>query len=402
MSVETRGSKTDPARGEPKICIVSFSDISWDSRVLRQIEYASRKYTVDVIGYGAWTPTQTARVRFHALANRGFDRREKTLRTLFLLLGCILRRWWIQTYWMGSGYRKAYEWLRSGGYSIIHANDLEALPMAVLAGEATGAKVLFDAHEYSPAQVVNVGRGRLIKVAYVSYLLRIFGRRAEEFVTVCEEIASLYRENFGLDVKVIMNAASRKGTKFRPVDPNRVKLIHHGAAKPARKLERMIELVRALDERFSLHFMLIGQDEYLIKLRNIAAEKAPGRIVFKDAVPPDQIISHLSDFDMSLCLIPPVPVSYKYALPNKFFESVAAGLAIVTGPSPEMARLTRKHGFGVVAPGFEPGDVANVLNGLSDKHINDMKARALEAAEILNADVEMGKLLDIYGRLIGK
>jgi glycosyltransferase involved in cell wall biosynthesis len=97
-----------------------------------------------------------------------------------------------------------------------------------------------------------------------------------------------------------------------------------------------------------------------------------------------------------------MPVSYKYAMPNKFFESVAAGLAIVTGPSPEMARLTQKYGFGVVAPGFETCDLANVLNGLNHEQINDMKLRALAASEVLNADVEMGKLLNIYRRLIRK
>jgi hypothetical protein len=66
-----------------------------------------------------------------------------------------------------------------------------------------------------------------------------------------------------------------------------------------------------------------------------------------------------------------------------------------------MARLTKKHGFGVIAQGFETGDLAKVLNSLNNEQINDMKLKALAASEILNADVEMGKLLTIYRRLIG-
>jgi hypothetical protein len=119
-------------------------------------------------------------------------------------------------------------------------------------------------------------------------------------------------------------------------------------------------------------------------------------------VQPDKVIFHLTEYDMSLYLIPRVSAGYKHALLNEFLEPVAAGLAIVTGPSPEMTCLSKKHGFGVIAARFEESDLANVLNSRNEKHINDMKVKALVAAEMLNTDVEMVKLLGIYGKLIGK
>lgn len=384
------------------LCILSFSTIANDSRVLRAIEYAGREYRVDVIGYGEWSPPWQ-NVVFHRVQLPQRRKARRLISDLILLGGKIKPGLWEKAYWRERQHRDALDLLVAERYALVHANDLMALPVAIEAAKRIGAKVVFDAHEYSPGQAMYSSiRNKLIYHGYVEHLLRHFAHRADKCVTVCDGIAALYREKFGLEAEVIMNAASRNGSEFRPVDPDQVKLIHHGAAKPARRLEKMIELVRALDERYSLYFMLIGQGRYLKELKTLAAETAPGRVFFKDPVPPDKVVSHLSQFDMSLCLIPPMPVSYKFALPNKFFESVAAGLAIVTGPSPEMARLTRMHGFGVVAPGFETGDFANVLNGLNNEKINDMKAKALAGAEMLSADVEMGKLLNIYRGLMGK
>ena len=78
---------------------------------------------------------------------------------------------------------------------------------------------------------------------------------------------------------------------------------------------------------------------------------------------------------------------------------VAAGLAVCAGPSPEMVRLISEYGFGVVAPSFNPSEIAAELNRLTAKDISMMKFKALEARTVLNAEVEMGKLLSLYEQL---
>ena len=102
---------------------------------------------------------------------------------------------------------------------------------------------------------------------------------------------------------------------------------------------------------------------------------------------------------MGLYVLPPLNFNYSAASPNKFFDFVAAGLAVCIGPSPEMARLVRQFDFGVVAYSFDPRDMATLLNELNPAEIDRMKHNALTASDHLNADVEMAKLLEIYGQL---
>jgi len=141
-------------------------------------------------------------------------------------------------------------------------------------------------------------------------------------------------------------------------------------------------------------------DGYLDELKAQAQALAPGRIHFRPPVAPSKIVATIANYDMGLFLIPPVNFSYHMVLPNKFFEFVMAGLAVAVGPSPAMSALVEQYHLGVVADDFSPATLAQKLNTLSAADIDDMKQHALAAAQELNAETEMAKLLQIYAQLL--
>jgi hypothetical protein len=180
-------------------------------------------------------------------------------------------------------------------------------------------------------------------------------------------------------------------------------LIHHGGALRGRRLEQMIEAVAHCDPRYSLHFMLTpNQPDYLAHLRVFAEQAAPGRVIFHDPVHPDQIVQEIAHYDIGFYLLQPDNYNNQVALPNKLFDFINAGLAVCIGPSPEMARLVREHGCGIVTPSFDTAAVAATLNALRPEDIRAMQQGAARAREALNAQVEMGRVVAIYDRLLGE
>ena len=167
-----------------------------------------------------------------------------------------------------------------------------------------------------------------------------------------------------------------------------------------RQLERMIQVVALADQRFTLHFMLVGDQAYIAELKKIAGEIAAGRIFFDDPVAPPDVVRRIAEYDIGLFVLPPINFQWQVSLPNKFFDFINAGLAVCIGPSLEMARLTRQYGFGVVASSFEPVQVAETLNGLTTELIDVMKHRALETRKEFNAEIEMGKIVSLYEKLL--
>jgi hypothetical protein len=138
------------------------------------------------------------------------------------------------------------------------------------------------------------------------------------------------------------------------------------------------------------------------ELMRLAQQLAPGRIFFRRPVPALDIVRAVADYDLGLCVIQPRTFNTLMMLPNKLFEYIQAGLPVCIGPSPAMIDLVRSRHVGVVTPGFSSEDIARTLDGLTNENLAAMRSAAQRAARTLNADVEMGKIVDLYDLLLGR
>lgn len=387
---------------ESRIAILSFSCVARDARVLRQVEYLSKHFEITVLGYGKLRSHRAHSARMIRLQPPTALRRRGRKLVLLPLGRAVSRHAYEAWYWTESEYRNALEILRHSDIVAIHANDWEALPVAVRAARQNGAQVVVDLHEYAPSLQEHRSYWRWFYKPMIDHFLREYLPHAARSVTVSPSIASEYQREYGIQPTVVKNVPHYEtAPAFHPTDPDQIRLVHHGNAMRGRRLELMIETVARLDPRYSLHFMLLDRNRgYVSDLRGLARRLAPKQVFFHDPVPPAEIVDRVSSFDMGIYLMPSANFNQSAALPNKFFDFIAAGLAVCIGPSPEMARLTRQFGLGLVAPSLEPECVAASLNALSPARIDQMKRRSIKARGVLNADAEMAKLIELYQCLL--
>jgi hypothetical protein len=386
----------------PRLCILSLAAVHQDGRVLRQIEYAAREYDVTVVGWGHLDKPRPT-VRMKTVTPWTFARPQRLVQAALMFGGRVTPAAWERWYWRKPDHREALRLVTEDPCDLIHVDEAIALPIAIKAAAALRCKVLFDAHEYSPGQDTDKLWWRILAQPFYTYLIRRYAPQADAMTTVAKGIAERYRREFGLDPTVIMNAPHYMELPFRPAQPDHIRIIHHATAVRDRHLEEMIETMGLTDARFTLDFMLLEKDtQYIEELKQKARAVASDKISFRPSVPPHQISETVNAYDIGLHLLPPVSFNSAQALPNKFFEFMMAGLALAIGPSPEMMRIVQEYELGVVASSFEPMDLAQRLNALSPEEINAMKRHSLEAAKLFNADVEMRKLLAMYGRVLSQ
>jgi glycosyltransferase involved in cell wall biosynthesis len=163
----------------------------------------------------------------------------------------------------------------------------------------------------------------------------------------------------------------------------------------------MVRAASLLDERFTTDFMLVESwPGYRRNLVRLAA--GDPRIRFPDPQPMHTLVQATNDYDIGVFLLPPVNLQRRHALPNKLFEYIQARLAVAIGPSPEMARVVRDYGCGIVVDDFEPETLAAGLNALSPADIAAFKRASHAAAEELcaekNAPIVVGAVEDALGR----
>lgn len=372
------------------VLVVSFTDLKRDPRVSRQIEALRQHYRV--IAAGLEDP---------ALEGVRFVRCRRAPRTFIAkakeAAGLLLRRY--ETYYWGQQHVvEAMSALAGVDADVVIANDIEALPVSLRI--ARGGKVILDAHEYSPRELEDKLAWRLVRQRYVEHLCRGYIGRADGMMTVADGIAREYQQHFGVAAEVVHNAAAYQALEPSPVLADQVRMIHHGAALPVRRLENMLEVMQHLDKRFRLDLVLVPTvPAYLQSLKRSA--RGDDRIRFLPPVPMKELVGFSNAYDVGLYLLHASSFNNLHALPNKFFEFIQSRLMAAIGPSPEMATLVRKHQCGVVAEDFQPASLARVLNGLDAEAVARFKRNSHAAARELSFEGASRKLLALVANVLG-
>jgi Glycosyltransferase Family 4 len=360
-----------------RILVISYSDLTSDARVDRQIGFLRSAHDVVAAGLGppAYDDVGFIDLRVdHALLSDVGSRAALLLR--------ILAHRYIAAYWGQPESRASLARLASPQCDLVLANELPSLPLACRV--ASTVPVLFDAHEMATTEWSQIRSWRLLRAPYIDSLLRHYLPRVDGMMTVSDGIADLYFERYGIRPTVVTNACSPAALAPTPVHTP-VRMICHGNADRQRRLEVMIEATAKLEGRYTLDLMLMPTDHaYINELRRVS-DATPWVNVIAPR-PQREIVQFCSQYDIGVYVLPPLNENALHALPNKIFEFIQARLAVVVGPSPEMAALVRSWELGVVAKGFTVDDLAGALDHLTPERVAACKLRAHAAARELNSD----------------
>jgi glycosyltransferase involved in cell wall biosynthesis len=246
-----------------------------------------------------------------------------------------------------------------GRFDVVHANDLDTLPAAWLLARASGARLVYDAHELYTEQEPDPPR---LHRAVARATEGALARRADAVVTVSELIADELRQRLRLDETptAVLNAPERDDTEPPPRADGPLRAIYQGAMGPGRPLEDLLGAAeRAPEVQFTLRVLGASQDA----LRQAAAHLPNVEVV--EPVPPDRLVAALHGHDVGLIINRPVTQNDELVFPNKLFEYLMAGLAVAVPRLPGMTPLVEGEGVGVTYEPGQPEKLGEVLTSLA-------------------------------------
>lgn len=373
------------------VVIISFSPLARDPRVLRQVDLITEAFPgakIITVGHGeAWSEL----VEHHQIFGSAALARGRRLvlfgpsgtRIFDISFGRFLAKVaagiGFHSYFFKriSRVKEAHDLLRKiqETYDVSHVicNDFDCLPL--LKEHFGGHMVFLDSHEFTPNQSLSASLGKVVVRRHKRWLVRSTYYYPAKMSTVSEGIRQEYLREFGTREIGIWPNAPRPITLESPrAVSTPVRLVHHGLGTRPRQLERMVRTLQDLGDGYELHFYLVNLDpQYRVELETLASKDA---LFFHEPVATSDLSTELSQYDIGIFLHEPKSVNAKYMLPNKFFEFVNAGLAVATGPAVEMAAISTKQDFGIVADDFEPSSLASKLRNLPNEEIRSKKLAA--------------------------
>jgi glycosyltransferase involved in cell wall biosynthesis len=242
--------------------------------------------------------------------------------------------------------------------SHVSCHNVMLLPLAWTAARASRAHLVYVPHELETRRS---GLGAAMQKLQ-GLTERMFIHAARQIVVVCEPIAKWYRDRYVLEnVHVVRNVPEREAVEVRAIPSGNFRerfnipdsatvFIYQGLFGKARGTDRLLEIFSGLDPNVG-HLVLMGYGEGSDQVEIDECVATRSNIHYQPAVPREWIISYTCGADIGLLIVEHAPLSYRYALPNKFFEYAHAGVPVLVSDNFELQSETiASEGIGWSAP----------------------------------------------------
>ncbi|HVH77433.1 MAG TPA: glycosyltransferase [Stellaceae bacterium] len=282
------------------------------------------------------------------------------------------------------------------------ANDCLTLPIAASLAAENGGVYSYDTHEFATEEYAQQWKWWFWKRPLIRALERRFIEDAAIVSAVSAGVAQRLDRMYRLTRPslAIRNTPGYEEARFCPTG-ERIRVLYHGIVAPGRGLEAAVDSVSSWRPEFDFAIRGPENSKFSNALRaRIDGRGLSSRVALLPPVPMTELVRAAMPFDIGFFALPGHSHHNKFALPNKFFEYVMAGLALCVSDLPEMAELVRRYGLGVLIPDLDPAAIADTINALGRDQIDAFKRNSLRAARELCWEEESERLLQAYDSVL--
>lgn len=367
------------------VLILFLSNFYYDSRASNLYKsFCERGYKVKVVSFDWMTnefKTKRGEISVYKL-HKGFLSLTYYLKFIFILSSNLIR----------------------SNAAIIFAEDVYTLPFAVIFSKLKNKKVIYDSRELY-GYLASL-RKRKIAQAILSSIEKIFIRGAYKIITTGKLDSEHIENKFNLkDTIVIRNlpfvADISKPFNFREyldINKNVKILLYQGVILHGRGLRPIFKALHKLNDCV---LVVLGDGEYREFYQNLAKEEGfIDKVFFWGKVEQPRLLEYTAGADIGISIIENLSLSYYYALPNKMFEYIQAGIPVVSSSFPQMKEVIDKYKVGIYIDPENIEEIINVLNNLLNNNElrENLKRNCIIAAKELNWDKEINKLFDLISK----
>jgi len=290
-------------------------------------------------------------------------------------------------------------------YDLLVSNDLDTLLPNFIVSKLKRIPLVYDSHEYFTG-VPEIQSKPFVKWVWMSIEKVIFPR-LRNVITVSDPIAVLYKKLHNVEPLVVRNL-SKNADEILPfprkeidVPENSLLVIIQGMGINIDKgAEELIETIN-LTEGVSL--MVVGSGDIVPLLKQRVSElKIDHKVKFINGVPWETLMKYTKTADAGMCLEKNTNLNYRYSLPNKLFDYIAAGVPVIASDLPETHKILDENNCGIIINTVTPENISKALLTLKDNpsKLLELRENAVLASETLNWKLESEKVTKLYKKVM--
>ena len=116
--------------------------------------------------------------------------------------------------------------------------------------------------------------------------------------------------------------------------------------------------------------------------------------------PPNEVVPFIRRADLGLVIYEPYSENYRCALPNGFFQTVAAGLPVIRGALPEIERAIDERPVGARLDRLDPPSLAAAILDCAGQ-LPELRSTVAAVARELRWEEEEARLRCLIDEVLG-
>ncbi len=291
-------------------------------------------------------------------------------------------------------------------HSVFLSNDLDTLLANYLVARFRNSELVYDSHEYF-TEVPELKEGSLAKKTWLK-IERLIFPKLKSVYTVCDSIAHIYEQKYGVEVKVVRNIPRRKQkvnyvsrTELELPKDKYILLLQGAGINLDRGAEEMVMAMKYLPNNYL--FVIVGGGDVFEKLKEIITlHKLESKVLIKGKIPYSDLVQYTHAADLGLSLDKNTNLNYEYSLPNKLFDYLHHETPVLASNLTEIRKIIETHKVGWILRNHNPETMANQIQEIfeNSEDWEAKKENTRKASEKLTWENEELVLKQIYASLV--
>ena len=295
--------------------------------------------------------------------------------------------------WWNKGFRDALKLHNKIPFDIIHAHDLDTLPIGVKLKIKLDIPLIYDAHEIWGYLISNY-----LPKPWANYYLkkeRNLLKNVDQIITVNKPLKDYFQRISNKPVSIIMNCKPLNEVRYKPPKNDKFTLLYLGSLGPSRFL---LELAEKVEELSDVQCIIAGRGkkEFVSRLQDKCSTIE--NVDFIGLITMDEVISKTKNADAVVCMTNPGDPNNSIATANKQFEAMVCGRPVICTNGTYPGVFTEENKCGLVSK-YTKEDLKNTILKLKDNPelCEELGKNALKAAiNQYNWGKQEVKLNEIY------
>jgi glycosyltransferase involved in cell wall biosynthesis len=227
-------------------------------------------------------------------------------------------------------------------------------------------------------------------------------------ITVSASIAEIYSKKYGIPFHLVRNVPARKHLSEKmpkeslPFPTNLPVILYQGAVNLGRGIE---EAIQAMHQISNACLVIVGDGDLWNACNELVQNEGLGEKIFLTGkLPFEQLRIITPHATIGLSIEKDMGLNYRYALPNKLFDYIHAGVPVLSSSLPEIQNVMQTYDTGICIEEVTPTGIANAVKSLLENSdaMTRFKSNCLKASEELCWEHEEDTLKNIYSPLLYK